>query len=292
MLEAIKRDPPDILLCTAIDRLSRDPEHTAKIHKLLKHHRVALHTTHGGQPSDLEIGLRSTLNAEFIAETARKTRDGVRHAVRKGKAAAGLAYGYKVKLVYDERGERVPGYRQIVLRIFEEYAAGISPQKIADRLNAEAVPFPGKGTAWRDSTIRGSRSRGLGIPCKRSTTCRLLISRPSSIRRGVNMARSLVQRVIIAPREPRGVSLEVHARLATILASIEAWNREEKRIRAEQHERFIEQRTGGAFKSTQDRIDFMNRVTKKLTRKGARGSAFKSLWLRGPAFIITCAHSK
>ena len=49
----------------------------------------------------------------------------------------------------------------IVRRIFEDYAAGVSPRAIAKRLNAEGVPGPRR--KWGPSTIHGNRQRGTGI---------------------------------------------------------------------------------------------------------------------------------
>ena len=51
---------------------------------------------------------------------------------------------------------------EIVRRIFAEYAAGISPRRIARGLNAEGIPGP-RGGLWNASTINGSRQRRNGI---------------------------------------------------------------------------------------------------------------------------------
>ncbi len=55
----------------------------------------------------------------------------------------------------------------IVERIFNEYAAGKSPVRIAADLNADGIPAPrGGGTSsghWRQTTINGNRERGTGI---------------------------------------------------------------------------------------------------------------------------------
>jgi site-specific DNA recombinase len=42
----------------------------------------------------------------------------------------------------------------VAVRIFELFAAGMSPRAIAKQLNAEGVRGPG-GREWRDTTIRG-----------------------------------------------------------------------------------------------------------------------------------------
>jgi site-specific DNA recombinase len=50
----------------------------------------------------------------------------------------------------------------IVRRIFNDYAAGTSPQAIAKQLNKENIPGP-SGIAWGLSTIHGNPVRGNGI---------------------------------------------------------------------------------------------------------------------------------
>ena len=64
----------------------------------------------------------------------------------------------------DAEGERVIAQEQaeIVLRIFTDYAAGVSPREIARKLNVERVPGP-RGEDWKDTTIRGQAHRGTGI---------------------------------------------------------------------------------------------------------------------------------
>lgn len=91
--------------------------------------------------------------------------------VQKGKAAGGIAYGYRAKQAYDERGDRIPGLReideaeaQIIRWIFAEYAKGRSPKEIAVELNSRIPAVAGpRGVKWRDTAIRGHVSRGTGI---------------------------------------------------------------------------------------------------------------------------------
>lgn len=62
------------------------------------------------------------------------------------------------------RGDRAidPVEAAVVRRIFEDYARGLSPKKIAEALNLERVPGP-QGGHWGTSTIHGNRERGTGI---------------------------------------------------------------------------------------------------------------------------------
>ena len=62
------------------------------------------------------------------------------------------------------RGERTVNEKEadVVRRVFRDFAAGVSPRAIAQRLNHEGIPGP-SGRLWNDSTIRGHAKRGTGI---------------------------------------------------------------------------------------------------------------------------------
>ena len=63
-----------------------------------------------------------------------------------------------------DRGLRAidPDKAAIVRRIFEAYAGGASPRRIAQTLNAEAIAGPRSGV-WFNSSIRGRAKRGDGL---------------------------------------------------------------------------------------------------------------------------------
>jgi site-specific DNA recombinase len=86
--------------------------------------------------------------------------------VEEGKSGGGLCYGYRVVRASDgtTTGEREiePGEASVVTRIFREFLAGVSPKRIAQRLNSERVPGPA-GRGWNPSTIHGNAQRGTGI---------------------------------------------------------------------------------------------------------------------------------
>ncbi|MDR6819914.1 hypothetical protein J2X76_005111 [Neorhizobium sp. 2083] len=70
---------------------------------------------------------------------------------------------------FDDSGEPVRGLRSIdtdeaatIVWIFERYADGMSPVRIADELNARGVPGP-RGRPWQGTAICGHRNRGTGI---------------------------------------------------------------------------------------------------------------------------------
>ncbi len=170
LLARSRRRDIGVVLCVTVDRISRDAEHGNGFLKRLKFDDVELWTVHGGAAvTDIEMGLRSTLSQELIEQIRFRTREGMKTAVRKGKATTCLAFGYRIKLAYDGNGDRIPGLREIdpheaeiVRWIFQQYADGLSPRDIAKALNDRREPGP-RGAAWRDTAIRGHVSRGTGI---------------------------------------------------------------------------------------------------------------------------------
>ena len=172
LLRRVERGGIDIVLCMSVDRLSRDVAHCAQIGKKLSYHDVELWTARANaRISDIEMHISAVLSQETVEQGRYRTREGMRTTVQKGKAAGGIAYGYRVKQAYDERGDRIPGLReideaevQIIRWIFEEYAKGRSPKDIAIELNSRVPAVPGpRGAKWRDTAIRGHVSRGTGI---------------------------------------------------------------------------------------------------------------------------------
>ena len=156
----------DVLLTEALDRISRDLEDTAGIYKRMKFAGVDVLTRSEGRITPLHIGLKGTMNQEYLADLAYKSRRGQMGRVKAGRSGGGLPYGYKVRPAKDERdrGDRQiePDHARVIVRIFEEYTKGVSPKKIAHVLNEEGVEGP-TGKGWSASTINGNRRRGTGI---------------------------------------------------------------------------------------------------------------------------------
>jgi site-specific DNA recombinase len=130
---------------------------------------VMIETVSEGQISEMHIGLKGTMNALFLKDLAVKTHRGLKGRALAGKSAGGLTYGYSAVHKIAPNGEPIRGDRVInakeaavVRRIFQDYAKGISPKKIAEALNVEGIPGP-QGGEWGASTIHGNRERGTGI---------------------------------------------------------------------------------------------------------------------------------
>ena len=159
----------DMVLAEALDRVSRDQADVATLYKHLQFAKVPLVTLAEGEISELHVGLKGTMNALFLKDLAKKTHRGMRGRVEKGKAGGGLCYGYDVVKRYDADGEPIRGERtinvaqaEVIRRVFREFANGVSPQTIAQRLNADGIPGP-EGKLWAHGTLRGHAKRGTGF---------------------------------------------------------------------------------------------------------------------------------
>ena len=169
LMDAAKQGEFDVVIAEALDRISRDQEDIAAIYKRLSHAEIKIVTLSEGEINELHVGLKGTMNALFLKDLAIKTRRGQRGRVEAGKIPGGNSYGYNIIRQLKEDGTVTTGEREINLeqasiirRIFEEYANGQPPRKIASSLNAEGIASP-RGGKWNASTINGSRQRRNGI---------------------------------------------------------------------------------------------------------------------------------
>lgn len=174
MQQLAMADGFDILVAESLDRLSRDQEHVAGLHKRMGYLGIRIFTKSEGEISELHIGLGGTMSAIFLRQLAQKTHRGLEGRVKAGKSAGGISYGYAPdrQPLPDgsfTKGDRVidPEEAAIVQRIFTEYDRGRSARAIAIGLNRDGIPAPrsgGKGNGtWSFSTIAGNWKRGTGI---------------------------------------------------------------------------------------------------------------------------------
>jgi len=170
LLQAAMNGEFDIVLCEAMDRLSRDQADIAGIFKRMEFAGVRIITLSEGEINTMHIGLKGTMNALFLKDLADKTRRGLRGKIEKGKSGGGLSYGYRVVQHVDQSGEAIKGDREIdtaqadiIRRIFHEYGyLNKSPKAIAAQLNTDNILCP-SGKQWGASTINGNRRRGTGL---------------------------------------------------------------------------------------------------------------------------------
>ncbi|RJL15835.1 recombinase family protein [Paracoccus siganidrum] len=178
----------DIVISEALDRLSRNQADIAALYQNLTFAGVAIETLAEGRIDEMHIGLKGTMNALFLKDLAAKTRRGLRGRVEAGKSGGGNAFGYTVLRSLTEDGEIRRGDREInpdeaaiLRRIFQSYADGLSPNRIADLLNQEGIPGP-RGRAWDKSTIHGNPKRGTGVLNNELYVGRLVWNRQSFVK--------------------------------------------------------------------------------------------------------------
>lgn len=152
----------EVLICEALDRLSRDQADLAQIRKELIFRDISIQTVQDGEVNAMHVGLKGLMGEMYLADLAQKTKRGLRAVVADGRQAGGKSYGYD--LIGGKAGELSINEREasVVRRIFNEYSLGATPRQIAAGLNADKIPSP-RGGNWNSSTINGSRQRKNGI---------------------------------------------------------------------------------------------------------------------------------
>src|SRR3954454_23520217 len=76
LLEDVRTRRFEVVVAEALDRLSRDQEHTAGLFKQLSFAGVRLVTLAEGEVGELHVGLKGTMNALFLRDLAQKTHRG------------------------------------------------------------------------------------------------------------------------------------------------------------------------------------------------------------------------
>jgi len=163
MLAAAKRREFDVLILESLDRLSRDLADMAAIYKDLRFWRVEIRTVNEGTATNVMIALRGLMGEMFIKDVGDKINRHHAGRAREGKIPGALSYGYR--LVPGKPGDREidPEQAKVVVRVFEQYATGLSPRIIAERLNADGILSPA-GKQWTHQAIgNGPQTDGKGI---------------------------------------------------------------------------------------------------------------------------------
>lgn len=164
----------EVLLVEGLDRLTRDIGEQDRIVKRLEHRGIRIvgiadgYDTQASGRKVMRIA-RGLVNELYLDDLRSKTHRGLAGQIERGFHAGGLSFGYRsVSAGTDARGESI-GHRlevdaaaaAIVRQIFDQYADGVSCQRIAAQLNEQRVPGP-RGT-WCVSAIYGSPVKGSGI---------------------------------------------------------------------------------------------------------------------------------
>ncbi len=162
LLDDARQGKFDVVIVEELDRLSRDMEDLAGIHKRLSFMGIEIIAIHEGVASTVTVGLRGLVGQLFREDNARKVRRGLQGKIRSGLSAGGKAYGYRPDPANKGKLLIVEEEAEIVRRIFQEFAEGKSPAKIAHALAAEKAPAP-RANYWQASAIYGWAERGTGI---------------------------------------------------------------------------------------------------------------------------------
>lgn len=155
----------DVLLVDDLSRLSRDQIETAKTVRLLQYWGIRLIGVSDGLDTEqkgykIHAGMRGMMAELYLDELAEKTHRGLMGRALAGSSAGGLPYGYR--RVDTGRREPDPEQATWVEWIFDRFANGWSPRKLAAELNAQCVPAP-RGGKWSQTAIYGDNKRGLGM---------------------------------------------------------------------------------------------------------------------------------
>ena len=162
LLAAAGRKEFDAVIVEALDRMSRDMQDLAGIHKRFRFAGIDLVAVHEGKANTVMVGLRGLVGQLFREDGVEKVKRGMSGVLRSGRSPGGKAYGYKP--VPGRPGELAidPAEAEVVVRIYSRYAAGATPRDIAGELNRDGIAPP-RGARWNASTINGSHERGYGI---------------------------------------------------------------------------------------------------------------------------------
>ncbi len=162
LMDAAREHAFDVVLVEALDRLSRDMEDLAGIHKRLSFLGIEIHAVHDGTADAIMVGIRGLVGQMQREDGAKKVRRGMAGVIRDGRHAGGRAYGYRTVAGRPGELEIVDGEAEVVRQIFAAYAGGRPPREIAGDLNRQGVAPP-RGTRWNASTINGNAQRGAGL---------------------------------------------------------------------------------------------------------------------------------
>jgi site-specific DNA recombinase len=152
----------DVVDDEALDRLSRDMEDLAGIHKRLSFFGIEIDAVHDGTADSILVGICGLIGQMQREDGAKRVRCGMAGVIRAGRHAGGRAYGYQAVPAHPGELSIVEDEAEVVRRIFAAYAAGRPPREIAGDLNRDRIAPP-RGTRWNASTNNGNAQRSIGI---------------------------------------------------------------------------------------------------------------------------------
>ncbi|MHB8287401.1 MAG: recombinase family protein, partial [Caulobacteraceae bacterium] len=165
-----------VVVVDAQDRLSRSQADTHALLDQFKGMDVQVASARTGGIIDAMqatfAGYQASVEIENLKD---RVRSGQQQAVRSGRVSGSVSYGYRVlRTEKQARGLREinPITAAVVVRIFAEYLAGMSPAAICAGLNRDGIPSPrggdldkrdGKKRDWKPGVLIGSADYHSGI---------------------------------------------------------------------------------------------------------------------------------
>src|ERR1700722_10251841 len=96
LMDAARTRAFEVVVVEALDRLSRDMEDLAGIHKRLSFLGIEIDAVHDGTADSILVGIRGLIGQMQREDGAKKVRRGMAGVVRSWRHAGGRAYGYQV----------------------------------------------------------------------------------------------------------------------------------------------------------------------------------------------------
>jgi site-specific DNA recombinase len=163
LLTAVRSRPCPVqaLITMEVSRLGREQTETAVIVRELMRAGVRLFTYADSREITQDSALdKFSLNAlNFVAEMERelsrtRTREAMRSKTARGHVAGGIVFGYRNVRGADHVDRAIiDDQAAVIRRIFQEIAAGRGYAKVAQGLNADAIPCP-RGRRWAMTCVR------------------------------------------------------------------------------------------------------------------------------------------
>ena len=140
----------DCILVDDTSRLSRKAAYSLNLYEQLSFAGIRLVAVSQGVDSlspqaELLFGVHGLIDSAYSRELGQKTHRGLEGKILRGLHAGGRAYGYNIMDAESEKGRRLvvnEAEADVVRRIFEMSASGLSLKTIAQTLNAEGIPPP------------------------------------------------------------------------------------------------------------------------------------------------------
>lgn len=162
LMRAAERGEFQAVLVELTDRLSRDESDTHFVKKSFKFYNIKTFTL-SGEVSDLQWTFDAHSNADYLVKLAIRVKRGHDQAALKGNITTCAAYGYDCVLHQPGKRVRNEAEAQVIIRIFTEYANGMTPRQIVAGLARDGVLSPSGRPVWSYQMIVGGQGAKRGL---------------------------------------------------------------------------------------------------------------------------------